>query len=478
VPTAFVADRRNAIGIGAASWRACFQCSRTLLVSKCLSVDGGDARDQFAAFRGTTLASLLSAGGAACAFAPGAGSSLAAAGQASMQSVACSTDSAAARLRVQLDARAYSLQAAEPSASVSTAEYGATFWPPGAPGAKLYAVLSNRGCAPGACRLEPASCCVAAAAGAKDCGAVQATPSPAAALPAGAARLHLATLTTQAPAAAELVGTCEAAVECDAQSTQFLAIPFYRAALPAAAPAAAPQAPWPATAAAVVQFDVGASAGALGSPGQLRAFNLRRARRRPLPPQQQRTARARADACAARGPRSLVAQLAQAAGVPASSVSIAPPPDPGAPLAARVSFPSGAAGLDAALRLARALHLRTAAPPAAQGLAACNASAIRVRVLDALAPEARPAHQPCTRARARRCRAPAARCAPDWGRGRGRRQALSAPRRACAAPAAVAASLRRANNATQTFGGIPRGAEETCSCMHRRTCSGHPDLIP
>jgi len=467
VPTAFIADRRNAIGISAASWRACFQCSRTLLVSKCLSVDGGDAHDQFAAFRGTTLASLLSAGGAACAFASGAGSSLASAGQASMQSVACSTDSATARLRVQLDARVYSLQAAEPSASVSTAEYGATFWPPGAPGAKLYAVLSNRGGAPGACRLEPASCCVATAAGGQDCGAVQAAPSPAAALPAGAARLHLATLTTQAPAAAELVGTCEAAVECGAQSTQFLAIPFYRAALPAAAPAAAPQAPWPATAVAVVQFDVGAPAGALGSPGQLRAFNLRRARRRP---------------------RSSNAQRA---------LALTPAP-PAGPAAWWPSWRRPPACPQAASRSRRRPTPARRWPPGSASPRARPAWTPRCasRALCACAPPRRPPPRAWPRATSARsaCASstpwrqrralhtspapalghaaagpppPAVRLTGDAVGGAG--WPFLPPRRGCAAPAARAASLGRANLATQTCGGIPRGAEETCSCMPRRT---------
>ncbi|KAK9831970.1 hypothetical protein WJX81_004286 [Elliptochloris bilobata] len=70
VPAMFMSDQANEIGISAASWQACFQCGTTA-EGQCVVVNSGSKTDQFSAFRGTTLASLLSVDGADCAFVAG-----------------------------------------------------------------------------------------------------------------------------------------------------------------------------------------------------------------------------------------------------------------------------------------------------------------------------------------------------------------------------------------------------------------------
>ena len=272
VPAAFISDQANSIGISSASWQACFQCGHE---GECLRVDGGSPSDQFSAFRGTTLASLMSSEGADCAFQPRALAPMTARRPVS-QATACSTANSTLVLTIMLDGSTYGLQEAVPSPGISVLEYGAQFWAPGSNTTALYATLSNWGSAVGTCRVVPTACCLAEGTAGLDCTSVVAQPSAAHDL-AVQQGLFLAPLASAMPPALELTGGCEVAIECNASPMVHYYSPFWRAAVPAAATPADLSPPWPATAFTMTKVLISMPTGLAGqvNPASLRVFNLR-----------------------------------------------------------------------------------------------------------------------------------------------------------------------------------------------------------
>ena len=270
VPTVFISDQANAIGISSASWQACFHCG-VAAEGRCIRVDSGSPSDQFSAFRGTTLASLLSVDGAECSFVAGSGASIANARHTSMQSILCAHTSL--QIAVELDGRAFDLRRAEPSPIVNVVDYGSVIWAPGTNASAMYVGLSNRGSAAATCRVIPVICCLAG----QDCAVVTAQPSAPQELRKQQRGLHTVQLASDAPAAVELVGGCELAVVCEPGTAPYQYIPFWRAAVPDPPPPAAAQQPWPADAFAVAGFRVSAPVGLASSakPSHLRAYDLR-----------------------------------------------------------------------------------------------------------------------------------------------------------------------------------------------------------
>ena len=273
VPASYISDQANSIGISSASWQACFQCGLAA-VGQCVRVDSGSRSDQFSAFRGTTLASLLSGNGANCSFAAGSDASIADARQPSMQSVLCADTTL--QIAVVLDGLAFGLLRAAPSPIIDVDDYGSLVWAPGTDASAIYMSLGNQGSAAAVCQVVPQSCCLAG----EECGVVAAQPSAPQGLRMQQCGLHVVHLTSGAPAAEELVGGCELAVVCDSGAALYQYIPFWRAAVADLTPPAAAQQPWPASACAVADFLVSlpASLASSASPSQLRAYNLRYAR--------------------------------------------------------------------------------------------------------------------------------------------------------------------------------------------------------
>ena len=270
MPTPFISDQANAIGISSASWQACFRCGLAA-GGQCVRVDSGSPSDQFSAFRGTTLASLLSADGANCSFAAGGDASIADAQRPSMQSVLCANTTL--HIAVVLGGLAFSLLRALPSPIVVVLDYGSVVWAPGTNASAIYLGLGNQGSAAALCSVVPSSCCLAG----EECAAVTAQPSAPQELREQQSGLHMIQLTSAAPAAMELVGGCEAAVVCNSGTALNKYIPFWRAAVPDPAPPAAAQQPWPGYVFAVADLLVGLPADLAGgaSPSSLRAYNLR-----------------------------------------------------------------------------------------------------------------------------------------------------------------------------------------------------------
>ena len=270
VPTEFIADQANAIGISNASWQACFQCGLAG-EGQCVSVDHGSPLDQFSAFRGTTLASLLSVDGANCSFAAGSHASMADARHTSMQSVLCANTTL--QITVVLDGPAENLLRAMPSPIISVSDYGSVVWAPGTNASAIYVGLGNQGSAAATCRVVPSSCCLAG----EDCAAVAAQPSEPQGLRQQQSGLHVVPLALDAPAAVELVGGCELAAVCDSGTALYQYIPFWRAAVPDPAPPRSAHQLWPAEAFAMADFLVSVPAGlaSVASPSHLHAYNLR-----------------------------------------------------------------------------------------------------------------------------------------------------------------------------------------------------------
>ena len=346
VPATYISDQANAIGISSASWQACFQCGLAAL-GQCIRVDSGSRSDQFSAFRGTTLASLLSGSGANCSFAAGSDASIADARQPSMQSVLCAHTTL--QIAVVLGGLAFGLLRAAPSPIIDVVDYGSVVWAPGTNASAIYMGLGNQGSAAAVCQVMPLSCCLAG----EECAVVAAQPSVPQGLRMRQCGLHVVHLTSGAPAAEELVGGCELAVVCDSGTALYKYVPFWRAAVRDPAPSAAVQQPWPAGACAVADFLVSlpASLASSASPSQLRAYNLRY----DVAPTSIGKLLKLGMTCLC-APCSLMSQVAVAAGVPVSSVAMRRQDARSVLAAASVSFAAGEDGLEAAVRFVHALN--------------------------------------------------------------------------------------------------------------------------
>ena len=270
VPAIFISDQANAIGISSASWQACFQCGLAA-GGQCVRVNSGSRSDQFSAFRGTTLASLLSVEGADCSFAAGSDASVADARQPSLQSVLCANTTL--HVAIALTGLAVGLLRATPSPIIGVDGYGSVVWAPGTSASAIFMVIGNQGSAAAICDVVPLGCCLAG----KNCAVVAAQPSAPQELRKQQSGLHVVQLASDAPVAEELAGGCELAVVCDSGTALTLYIPFWRAAVPDPVPAAAAQQPWPVDAFAVADVLIGlpASLASGATPSHLRAYSLR-----------------------------------------------------------------------------------------------------------------------------------------------------------------------------------------------------------